>query len=95
MLDPPLIGSWASCKDVGDRALCFAKQQSCVNFFYLEKANLQYRSGFERNERRTRLATRYTVSYPFVTQNNISGAKGMFSYAKLTVGQSQIEVPIG
>lgn len=75
--------------------MCFEKPRLYVNFRYLKKTDSQYWSNFARNERRTQSATGLAVPHLCVTQNNIPSTSRMFAYAKLTVGRTRIEIPIG
>lgn len=94
-LDKSLVESWVDVVDVDDRALCFGKPQLSVDFRFVEKATSQYWSNFVRNERRVRETTGYAVPYQYLTQNNITVARRGDAFARLTVGWSRIEVPMG
>lgn len=81
--------------DADCRGICLATLHLCIDFCDLKKANSHYWSNFVQNESRTREVRGYAASYQRVTQNNISSAKRMVEYAKLTVGWSRIEIPLG
>lgn len=76
-LNPSLGVSWVGRSDVDNRAPCFAKPQSGVDFRYLEKASSQFWSNLVSNERRTGSTTGLVVPYQSVMQNNISSTKKM------------------
>lgn len=94
-LDPSLVASEAAENDVDDGAMCLAKSQLCIDFRYLEKANLQYWSNLTSNERWNRSATGLAVPLQFVKMKNILSTARMVAFAKLPVGWSRIEVPMG
>lgn len=95
-LDKLLIVSSADVTTVDDWALCFARVQLSLDFRFIEQPDLWYWTNYIRNESRVREKTRYAVLYcQYLTPSNIAFVKKKFVFAKLTVGWSRNQVPMG